>query len=526
MELAVGQFTRRGPIGALAQICPLFKGAGLASVVISFIMSTYYNVIIAYAIYYFFTAFKSDAPWSSCSNRWNTQKCWTTRALNLTKPLESRTPSEEFYDGKVLQVSEGIDNLGVIRWELAACLILAWILVYFSIWKSVKSSGKVLYFTATFPYLLILAFLAHSLTLDGSDVGLKYFFKPQWELLGDSKVWVNAAAQNFNSLGIAFGSVMSFSSYNRFNNQILFDTLAVSTINGFTSILVGIFAFATIGNIASEQGTPIESVVSDGPGLIFVVYPQAMAKMPAPQLWAVLFFFMLLCLGLNSQFAIVEVVVTSIQDGFPKLIKKHLMCHEMLVLIVVIISFLFGLPHITEGGIYFFQLVDHFAASISIMYLAFFEVIAISWFYGGHRLANNVLEMTGRLPSPYIRFCWWVAAPALLMAVWVFSLIDYTPPTYNNGTYKYPIWAETLGWIIASLSLICIPAQATVVILRTEGNSLLDKLRKSVKSDFNFCETCGQEKCQHTSSSKEEEREMTTLIDNKIDVQIVPTNRS
>jgi solute carrier family 6 GABA transporter-like protein 6/8/11/12/13 len=91
------------------------------------------------------------------------------------------------FSGKVLQVSEGIDNLGVIRWELAACLILAWILVYFSIWKSVKSSGKVLYFTATFPYLLILAFLAHSLTLDGSDVGLKYFFKPQWELLGDSK---------------------------------------------------------------------------------------------------------------------------------------------------------------------------------------------------------------------------------------------------------------------------------------------------------------------------------------------------
>jgi solute carrier family 6 GABA transporter-like protein 6/8/11/12/13 len=91
------------------------------------------------------------------------------------------------FSGKVLQMSEGIDNLGVIRWELAACLILAWILVYFSMWKSVKSSGKVLYFTATFPYILILAFLAHSLTLDGSDVGLKYFFKPQWELLGDSK---------------------------------------------------------------------------------------------------------------------------------------------------------------------------------------------------------------------------------------------------------------------------------------------------------------------------------------------------
>ncbi|KAJ9601472.1 hypothetical protein L9F63_000389, partial [Diploptera punctata] len=523
MELSVGQFTRRGPIGALAQICPLFKGAGLASVVISFVMSTYYNVIIAYTLYYFFTSFKSDAPWSTCGNRWNTANCWTP-TNNKTKPNITTTPSE---DRKVLHISDGIDNPGVIRWELAACLIFAWILVYFSIWKSVKSSGKVLYFTATFPYVLILAFLAHALTLEGSDTGLKYFFKPQWELLKDSKVWVNAAAQNFNSLGIAFGSVISFASYNRFNNQILVDTLAVSTINGVTSILVGIFAFATIGNIAVEQGKEIQDVVSDGPGLIFVVYPQAMARMPAPQLWAVLFFFMLLCLGLNSQFAIVEVVVTAMQDGFPKLIKRHLICHEILVLVVVIISFFFGLPHITEGGIYFFQLIDHFAASISIMYLAFFEVIAISWFYGGHRLARNVQEMTGRLPSPYIRFCWLVAAPALLMAIWVFSLIDYTPPTYNNGAYKYPAWAETLGWIIASLSLLCIPAFAVIVILRTEGNSLFAKIRNSVKSDIQFCEICGQEKCEHLSTkNKEEEREMSTLINAKVESQIVPASRS
>jgi solute carrier family 6 GABA transporter-like protein 6/8/11/12/13 len=53
----------------------------------------------------------------------------------------------------------------------------------------------------------------------------------------------------------------------------LVDALAVSTINGFTSILVGIFAFATIGNIASEHGTPIESVVSDGEYEILVYVP-------------------------------------------------------------------------------------------------------------------------------------------------------------------------------------------------------------------------------------------------------------
>jgi solute carrier family 6 GABA transporter-like protein 6/8/11/12/13 len=77
-------------------------------------------------------------------------------------------------------------------------------------------------------------------------------------------VWVNAAAQNFYSIGIAFGSVISFASYNRSNNQILVDTLTVSVINGVTSLLVGVFAFATIGNIATEHQTTIDNVISDG----------------------------------------------------------------------------------------------------------------------------------------------------------------------------------------------------------------------------------------------------------------------
>ncbi len=184
----------------------------------------------------------------------------------------------------------------------------------------------------------------------------------------------------------------------------------------------------------------IHSIVSvTGPGLIFVVYPQAMAKMPIGQMWAVLFFFMLLCLGLNSQvkikkkislmnssnepkifsanfqFAIVEVVVTSIQDGFPNWIKNKLVYHELLVLIVCVISFFCGLPNIIQGGIYFFQLIDHYAASISIMFLAFFQMIAITWFYGVRRLSKNIKQMTGKGPSLYFRSCWLVAGPLLLI---------------------------------------------------------------------------------------------------------------
>lgn len=318
-------------------------------------------------------------------------------------------------------MTSGIQFPGGMRWDLVACLVCAWILVYFAIWKSIKSSTKIRYFTASFPFVLIVVFLGRALTLEGAEKGLQYFFRPNWSELGNANIWINAGGQVFNSLGISFGSMIAFASYNKYNNNILHDTLAVSCVNIITSLLVGVFSFATIGNIAFEQGARIEDVITDGPGLIFIVYPQALARMPAPQMWSVLFFFMLLCLGLNSQFAIVEVVVTSIQDGFPNWIRKKLVYHELLVLLLCGVAFFFGLPNIIQGGIYFFQLIDHYVATISILFLAFFQIIAISWFYGVNRLTKNIKEMTSKRPSLYFQFCWFIAAPALL----VVSLINF-----------------------------------------------------------------------------------------------------
>lgn len=190
-------------------------------------------------------------------------------------------------------------------------------------------------------------------------------------------------------------------------------------------------------NISFEQGEAIGQVINDGPGMIFIVYPHALARMPAPQLWSVLFFFMLLCLGLNSQFAIVEVVVTSIQDGFPRWIRQNLVYHEVLVLLVCVAAFFFGLPAMIQGGIYFFQLIDHYVGSLLIVFVALSQVIAIGWIYGVNRLMRNIKvilsdilskvlvsliillikiqEMTSKGPSIFFRFCWFFASPLLLI---------------------------------------------------------------------------------------------------------------
>ncbi|XP_036226158.2 sodium- and chloride-dependent GABA transporter ine isoform X2 [Bactrocera oleae] len=505
MELSIGQYTGRGPIGALGQLCPLFKGAGLASVVVSFLMSTYYSVIIGYSIYYFFTSFRPDMPWIDCNNRWNTPDCWVPqRTQGVIAPNTSRTPSEEFFENKLLQISPGIEYPGAMRWELFVCLICAWLMVYFATWKSIKSSAKVRYFTATFPFILIIILMGRAVTLEGADEGLRYFFRPNWSELKNANVWINAASQNFNSLGITFGSMISFASYNKYNNNIVRDTVAVSVVNMLTSLLVGVFAFATLGNLALEQNTNVRDVISDGPGLIFVVYPQAMAKMPYAQLWAVMFFFMLLCLGLNSQFAIVEVVVTSIQDGFPNWIKRHLGYHEIVVLFVCVISFLFGLPNLIQGGIYYFQLMDHYAASISIMFLAFCQLIAVAWFYGTGRLSKNVKQMTGKAPTLYIKTCWLLLGPCLLFAIWVLSLINYEEPSYHNGRYKYPDWAYGIGWMFASFSLICIPGYAIINLLRADGRTFMERLKNTLRPNIYECRICGEHHCEHDFPEQEQ----------------------
>ena len=130
-----------------------------------------------------------------------------------------------FFSHRVLQMSSGIEDFGKINWELFGFLVLAWIIVYFCIWKSVKTTGKVVMFTATFPYVLLIAFVIRGCTLDGAMDGINFFIQPQWDKMMESKVWIYAAAQVFNSVGIAFGCLVAFASYNPFHGPILRDTL-------------------------------------------------------------------------------------------------------------------------------------------------------------------------------------------------------------------------------------------------------------------------------------------------------------
>ena len=164
-------------------------------------------------------------------------------------------------------------------------------------------------------------------------------------------MWVYAAAQVFNSIGIAFGSLIAFASYQDFNGPILRNSLIVIVIDALTCIICGVCVFATLGSLAFTQQTTVDNVVTQGPGLVFVVFPHALSQLPLPQLWAVVFFSMLVCLGIDSQFAMVEVVITSVKDSFTHILSDMHVRHEFVVLIVCLVSLLCGIPNLFQGRV-------------------------------------------------------------------------------------------------------------------------------------------------------------------------------
>lgn len=366
MELALGQFYRKGAITCWGRIVPLFKGIGYAVVLIAFYVDFYYNVIIAWALRFFFASFTDLLPWTTCNNAWNTPFCrplslnlWnTSQTDNGTFPISDDNTTDanstlssidknfasaasEYFNRAILELhrSKGLDDLGTVKWDMALCLLIVYLICYFSLWKGISTSGKVVWFTALFPYVVLLFLLIRGITLPGSGQGIKYYLSPNFSVITNAEVWVDAATQVFFSLGPGFGVLLAYASYNKYHNNVYKDALLTSLINSCTSFIAGFVIFAVLGYMAHASRRPIQEVATEGPGLVFIVYPAAIATMPGSTFWALIFFMMLLTLGLDSSFGGSEAIITALSDEFPLIGKNR----EIFVACLFTLYFFVGL---------------------------------------------------------------------------------------------------------------------------------------------------------------------------------------
>ncbi|XP_046859527.1 sodium- and chloride-dependent glycine transporter 1-like isoform X2 [Xenia sp. Carnegie-2017] len=494
-EFSLGQYLSLAPPSMFSTICRMSKGVGMAMMMISFLVSIYYNVIICWSIVYLVSSFAKDVPWKDCDPKWASTRCSnvTTRRnvnnrlkncvngtlkLNETNIVDCKSdefkliPSSlEYFNNYVLGKTAGIDDMGDFRWKICLSLIFCWTVVFLCLFKGVKTSGKVVWVTATMPYIVLFILFVRGVTLEGAGIGIKYYLTPKWKKLIDVKVWVAAASQIFYSLGVGWGTVLVYGSYNKFNNNCVFDAILVSCINCGSSFFAGFVVFSVLGFMANQLNEDIDKVATSGPGLAFNVYPEAISKLPISPLWAILFFFMLFTLGLDSQFGTLECIIAGVSDEWGGFFKRR---KSLFTLLICLSLFIFGLLICTGGGIYILNLLDYQSGGISLIFLALIEILTVGWAYGANRLAGNIEKMIGRRPPMYFVICWKFITPALLFAILLSTIIQWEGISLDK--YQYPAWAEFIGWLVALLSMILIPGFAINEVYRADGITLKQKI--------------------------------------------------
>ncbi|ENN80479.1 hypothetical protein YQE_03083, partial [Dendroctonus ponderosae] len=250
------------------------------------------------------------------------------------------------------------------------------------------------------------------------------------------------------------------------------DAVITCVVNTFTSVLAGVVTFSILGHLAHEQNVNVGDVVKSGPGLVFLTYPEVVLKLPGAPFWAIIFFIMLLILGIDSAFCLVESFITGLMDNWSTVLRPH---RQKFTATVCIIMFLLGIPMVTHGGMYVFQLMDYYSASgMSLLWVCFFQTVAISWTFGVDKLCDCIEQMMGTRPNMFWRICWKYCAPIVIAVIFVQQCMEYQ--TLRYGEYNYPLWANIFGLGISFSSMLWVPVYAIYYLL-TQPNSIIQNFK-------------------------------------------------
>uniref|UniRef100_A0A8B9J967 Transporter n=1 Tax=Astyanax mexicanus TaxID=7994 RepID=A0A8B9J967_ASTMX len=507
LELAVGQKIRRGSIGVWNYVCPQLGGVGVSSLMVCGFVGLYYNVIIGWSIFYFFQSFQSPLPWSSCPVRINGSQA-------IVEPeCDKSSATTYFWYRETLNITSSISDTGGLNWKMTVSLFIAWVIVCLAVIKGIQSSGKVMYFSSLFPYVVLFCFLVRGLFLKGAVDGIAHMFTPKLEIMLEPQVWREAATQVFFALGLGFGGVIAFSSYNRSDNNCHFDAVLVSVINFITSILATLVVFAVLGfkaNVLNEKCVTVKEdgfgqlglqpcVLEDelnkavqGTGLAFIAFTEAMTHFPAAPLWSVLFFFMLINLGLGSMIGTMTGITTPILDTFK--IRK-----EILTVVCCIVAFLCGLLFVQRSGNYFVTMFDDYSAGLPLTVVVILENLSVAWIYGTKRFMQDLEDMLGFRPYKFYFYMWKYVSPLCLLVLVLATIIQMaiSPPGYNAWVQdqaeerfqSYPPWATVMCFSLVVVAMLPLPG----VFIARRLNLLTDGSNKLSAS----YQTCSQIRLKH-----------------------------
>ncbi|WP_100013231.1 sodium-dependent transporter [Lentibacillus sediminis] len=421
MEFTLGQKYRGSAPLTFRRMNKKTEWIGWWAVLVAFVISTYYSVIIAWAIMFSFFSFNQN--WGA--------------------------DTEAFMFGEFLQTVDAGQFGGFVPSVLIP-LIFVWAIVFGILFAGVRKGIEIA--NRIFIPALVLVFLLiviRAVTLPGAMEGLNAFFQPDFSAITSPDVWIAAYGQIFFSLSIAFAIMITYSSYLPKKTDITNNAFIVGFGNSSFELLCGIGVFAALGFMAMQSGTDVDSVVEGGVALAFVVFPQIINELPALNgLFGFLFFFSLVLAGLSSLISITETYVAGLQDKFNISRKRAVLFGAGAA---SVISLIFA----TRGGLNFLDAVDYFINQFGVALLGLVEVILVVWVVRHLKdlqtHANGISDI--RLGS------WWPislgAITPIVLGYMMYGLFtqnllqQFDTPTGNYGGYP-DLFILVCGWVVVA----------------------------------------------------------------------------
>lgn len=434
LEFTVGHWARGTPPTAFKKVGKKWEWAGWITVLMPFIIATYYVVVMAWCFSYMM--YSIDLRWGA-------------EAGNFFANFLGDTGSPLVLGGISIPILLG--------------LIAVWVCIFLILYKGVGRIGKIVALTVPIPTILLIILTIRGLTLPGAMEGIAYFLTPDFSKLGDVNVWLAAYAQVFFSFSLAQGIMITYASFLKKKSDLTNNAFIVALADAGTAFLAGFAVFSVIGYLTVSSGIGIESLAMAGPGLTFITYPTAIGLLPfAASIFGIFFFIALLTFGIDSAFSMIEPISAAVNE-------KWKVSKAKATAIMCILGFIFSLIFATGGGIYLLEILDHFITNFGLVSIGLLECLIFGWIYRIYRLREHANETSEILLGK-----WWdilikFIIPGILVILLVASIINNV---IDNPYPSYPAWLIVLVGLVPLLIIVSL----SFVLMKIKGKKEVEEI--------------------------------------------------
>ena len=325
-----------------------------------------------------------------------------------------------YFTGSFLQANDTLGGLGTFVPFVAIAMLVGWVIMWvISHTDLEKGLGRVSKVLVPLLFAIMIFIVLFSLTLPGAGIGLAELYNPDWSLLLNFNIWMAAFGQMIFSLSLGMSIAFTYASYTKDDSDLVSNALWVTVANCGFENFAAMGVFSILGYMSLQSGVAVPDLVTQGTGLVFIVYPTVFNVLGD---WASvigpLFFFTVYLAGLTSILSTIEPLSFSIQNKFGWSRNKTM---TILCVFGAAVSMIYA----TAMGSYILGIADTFVNQIAILIGVIFECIIFAWIFK----AENIIPKLNAKSKSIKLGKWWLVVvkyvlPIFIAIVWVGGILE------------------------------------------------------------------------------------------------------